>query len=423
MPKAIREKVAYKILCEKGNEHKMFKNILFIVNMEEENKGGLFTATHQRIKSVSEHLDKFQVYSLRYYDGIIIRVIKKILKKKVYYKEKTEFKYDGITYKYLYIRTSLFQKMFPNISLTLFFIFYVLTHRKELKEFNLVSAHWGHPQGYFAYGIYKLLSIPYSLTLHGSDIHTIPYKNEILKRLTLKSLTNSRHNFFVSRSLWNSASKLGYRKSNYSVLYNGVNISTFSPLDECIKKEWKDKLGLRGKVVGFIGSLIEIKRADKLGSIFNYIRSEFNQEVSFLIVGDGELRGKIKKECDDYGLLVDFVGTVSPPEIPNYVNAMDILILPSRQEGFGSVIIEANSCGTLAVGSSNGGIPEAIGNSNYVVSEGEEFERRFADRVTEFLKAGYDKQALVNRIHEEFSLESIGVIEAGIYEDIIREIK
>jgi len=38
------------------------------------------------------------------------------------------------------------------------------------------------------------------------------------------------------------------------------------------------------------------------------------------------------------------------------MNAMDVMVLPSRKEGFGAVVIEAQTCGTCVVGSSNGGI-------------------------------------------------------------------
>lgn len=401
----------------------MLKRVLFIVNMEEENKAGLFTATHQRVKGIKEHLNKLQVYSLRYYDGLFVRLVKKLLNKKIYYKTKKEFIYDGVTYRYLYLRTSVFQKLFPNVSLILFIIFYTLIHQKQLKKFDLISAHWGHPQGYFAYWLNKFLRIPYVITLHGSDIHTIPHKNKIVKKLTLRSLRDSKHNFFVSKNLWSSAYELGYKENNYSVLYNGIDISKFTPLSKNKKKKCKSDLNLYGQVVGFIGNLIEIKRADKLGEIFNRIQLGFDQDVTFLVVGDGELKEQLKNQCNQYGVTVNFVGKVLPEKVIDYINAMDILILPSKKEGFGRVILEANSCGVLALGSSNGGIPEAIGNIEYVVNDVDKFEELFANRVIKFLEEGYNQTNLINRIQENFSSEKIIKKEIEIYEDIIEKNK
>jgi glycosyltransferase involved in cell wall biosynthesis len=106
--------------------------------------------------------------------------------------------------------------------------------------------------------------------------------------------------------------------------------------------------------------------------------------------------------------------------VAKYMNAMDVMVLPSREEGFGAVVIEAQACGTCVIGSSNGGIPEAIGFPEYVVKEGDQFEERFAKRVVEVLKEGYDMNRILERV-KEFTWKNIVGKEIDVYRRVMRE--
>jgi glycosyltransferase involved in cell wall biosynthesis len=81
--------------------------------------------------------------------------------------------------------------------------------------------------------------------------------------------------------------------------------------------------------------------------------------------------------------------------------------------------LEAQACGTCVIGSSNGGIPEAIGFEEYVVEEGKEFEKRFAKKVVEVLEKGYDRSILINRA-KDFTWEEIVRREIKIYSGILK---
>jgi len=104
------------------------------------------------------------------------------------------------------------------------------------------------------------------------------------------------------------------------------------------------------------------------------------------------------------------------------MNAMDVMILPSRKEGFRAVVIEAQACGTCIVGSNNGGIAEAIGFQEYVVEEGPDFEERFAKKVVEVLRSGYDRQKIVQRA-QKYTWEYIVKMEKQVYEAVLQEKK
>ncbi|HBT50673.1 MAG TPA: hypothetical protein DEA49_00945 [Petrotoga sp.] len=100
------------------------------------------------------------------------------------------------------------------------------------------------------------------------------------------------------------------------------------------------------------------------------------------------------------------------------MNAMDVMILPSRNEGFGAVVIEAQGCGVAVVGSSNGGIPEAIGDGGVVVEDGEDFEKRFAQSVVKLLEDPIDESYLRKRALG-FSWENIVEKEIKVYNEAL----
>jgi len=291
-----------------------------------------------------------------------------------------------------------------------------LENRLDISNFDLIHAHGMYmpPAGLIAWILAQKYSKPYVITLHGSDVNV---EMEKRKDLYIKVLESAERVIFVSNALLGKAKSFGYSGKNAVVIPNGYDAQLFKPLD---KDEVRKSLRIYEngyKYVGFVGNLIEIKRADRLIEIFEKVRQTI-PKVKFIVVGDGPLRIKMEKEAEEKGLDILFVGNVPQDIVAQFMNAMDVMVLPSRNEGFGAVVIEAHACGTCVVGSSNGGIPEAIGFPEYVVEEGEHFEERFAKRVAEVLRDGYDRDALINRA-KEYTWESIVLKEKQVYEDVL----
>ena len=289
-----------------------------------------------------------------------------------------------------------------------------LSIKNELdSNFDIIHAHGMYKVGAGIIAMYlsEMLGKPYVVTLHGSDVN---YEMPKIKTLFLNVLKKASKVIFVSDALRKRAIELGYDESNSIVIPNGYDPEIFYPVDKiAVRKE----LGIYRKstyYIGFVGNLIKVKRADKLGEIFHYIANKV-KDVKFIVVGDGPLLSKVKKETKDLDII--FTGRLEQREVAKWMNAMDVMILPSRNEGFGAVVIEAQACGTAVVGSSNGGIPEAIGFNEFVVEEGEDFERRFADKVIEVLKNGYDSKILTERV-KDYTWESIVRKEVEVYRNV-----
>ena len=394
--------------------------ILVITNLfpypGNETRGNFIT---NRLKALKKFNVDFNVFGTISQDSLFAKVFRKITGSARQEKYGDYYEIDGIRYNYL----SFDRRLYDIFSEYVLKKDYTLEYAKELankkyksfvqEKYDLIHAQgmFDPPAGLVAKLLSEKLGIPYVVTCHGSDINLLM---ENAKELYIDVLGNADKVIFVSNALLNKAKSLSYSGTNAVVIPNGIDPKIFKPLD---KEKIKKELGLNKKVVGYVGNLKYVKRADKFSEIFENIA--LKQEVEFLVVGDGELRKNVEKECKHKSLKVKFVGRVPNDEVSYYMNAMDVMILPSRNEGFGSVIIEAQACGVPVVGSSNGGIPEVIGDGGIVVEEGEDFEKRFAEAVVEMLKNPIERGYLRERTLG-FSWENIVKREVAVYEEVLK---
>lgn len=100
-----------------------------------------------------------------------------------------------------------------------------------------------------------------------------------------------------------------------------------------------------------------------------FIYKKVNEKVpniQFHLIGDGKLAGNVKKKCESLGLDLRVWGNVDAAMMPNIYNLMDLIVMPSFNEGLPLTAVEALACGTSMVGSRVGGIPDVLGEDNTV---------------------------------------------------------
>lgn len=80
-------------------------------------------------------------------------------------------------------------------------------------------------------------------------------------------------------------------------------------------------------------------------------------ETIYLIVGDGDDRPRLEALASELAVQdkVRFAGPVAGEELPDYYRLADVLVMPSRGEGFGIVFLEAMACGIDVIGGNQDG--------------------------------------------------------------------
>lgn len=130
-------------------------------------------------------------------------------------------------------------------------------------------------------------------------------------------------------------------------------------------------LGAPRRDVIFVGRLVSDKGADLL--LAALARPELAQ-VRATIVGSGPEESALRAQAQASGLAdrVVFAGSQPPAEVAALLRVHRVLALPSRRaEPFGIAALEGLACGCLVVGSSGGGLPEAIGPGGVVFPNGD----------------------------------------------------
>jgi glycogen synthase len=119
----------------------------------------------------------------------------------------------------------------------------------------------------------------------------------------------------------------------------------------------------RNKDLVFVGRLVSDKGVNVLLNALGELQRA-GQRPTLTIVGDGPERANIEHQLQQLDLTsqVELLGWRNQDQVCRILNEHRIMVVPSVwDEPFGIVALEGAACGCVIVGSSGGGLPEAIG--------------------------------------------------------------
>ncbi len=200
-----------------------------------------------------------------------------------------------------------------------------------------------------------------------------------------------------------------------ALIPNGFDDTVFFPRNQ---SECKMKLGLstNKKTILTVGNLLEVKGHRYLIEAMKTINNK-RQDVNCVIVGTGRLNQKLRNQIILSGLESDIILTGRKPhdEVPLWINACDLFILPSLNEGNPTVMFETLGCGKPFVGTSVGGVPEIVTSDRYGLLVEPADPNGLAERILVALDRDWDREAIL-QYAERFTWENIAKEILSVYE-------
>jgi len=211
--------------------------------------------------------------------------------------------------------------------------------------------------------------------------------------------------------------KRGHDPGKITVVPNGVDTSRFAPgrRSRELEERFKGK-----RIVLYVGPMVERKGLRYLIEAMPNILKK-NEGVVLVLVG-GQESNQLRNLAQSLGISrnVMFEGIVSEDLLPSYYNACDVFVLPSLQEGFGMVLIEAMACGKAVVASDTTAIPEVVGDAGVLVRPRDSQELEVA--ISRLLEDDETRRNLeskgLRRARERFSWDKSINDLLGVYEGL-----
>jgi glycosyltransferase involved in cell wall biosynthesis len=236
-------------------------------------------------------------------------------------------------------------------------------HRlKSQQSFELIDAHFAYPDGYAATLLGRWLDVPVTITLRGTEPRHLATPG--IGPRVRKALARAARIFSVSDSLRRLALSAGVPMARTEVVGNGVDVSTFYPESRADARRQLG-LALSDRVLITVGALVERKGFHRVIELMPALLRR-HPDLHYLVVGgssaEGDLRATLERQANILGVAerVHFLGARAPEDLRWPLSAADVFVLPTRNEGWANVILEAMACGLPVVTTDVGGNREVV---------------------------------------------------------------
>ncbi len=224
-------------------------------------------------------------------------------------------------------------------------------------RFDGVEAHPAYAAGVIGLAAARLRGVPLLAYAHGADVSDYATRSRIHRALAGLVV---RH---AGAIVANSSFTAGYVEqlgATARVVSPGVDMTAFRPgadgPDE--GRSLRERLGLpQGLLALYVGTLSERKGADVFASAIELTSaSSATPGWAGVTLGDGPLAESLTRSHPS----IMQCPPVPADEVAAWIQAADVVVVPSRREPLGLAAVEALACGKPVVASSVGGLREIV---------------------------------------------------------------
>lgn len=272
-------------------------------------------------------------------------------------------------------------------------------HQHKYK-FDIIHSHFIWSSGYAGMMLKREFTVPLIITSHSpSQIYGLPTKSRYWKDQVRSILSSSNLIFAVNKKMVGYIKKW-YPSSNTLYLPNGYNSTLFYPKN---KNDARNNTGLpdKVKVILSIGSIDTVKGHQVLINAMSYVVKN-NSNVICIIIGSGPNKSKLfnmikERDLEKHVFLHE---RIDHNKIPDWINSSDIFVLPSLDESFGIVQIEAMACGKPVVASDTDGSKEIITSKDIGLMCRRGDSDDLGNKIVQALSKKWDSNKIINYSHK-----------------------
>jgi teichuronic acid biosynthesis glycosyltransferase TuaC len=233
--------------------------------------------------------------------------------------------------------------------------------------FDLIDAHFAHPEGIAAALLSRVLGTPFMITLRGSELR---YRRQQWKRYWMGwAIRRADRVIAVSQGLGDLAVELGADPARVKIIPNGIHADVFHPRDSVACRR-KHEIPEGDRVILCAGDLAQLKGHHRAIQALKILADE-GRPARLLIAGgtgrSGRYAAELREQVAAGGLAahVRFLGEVAQEHLAELMCAADIFCLASSSEGWPNVVNEALACGTPVVATDVGAVRQMIPSESY----------------------------------------------------------